>query len=202
VVDGNRCSESVISPIHDKGGNPVAVGIIYRDVSMHRQTEETLAQQHSTLRMLIDNLPDNIFIKDLQHRFTVANLAVARLTGHASPDELMGKTDFDFFAPEMARRYQADEAAVLKTGTPMINREEPVTDTQGKTIGFSAPNCRSATSWGISPAWSESAITLPTLNKLKKTCACKAPRWLQAPTGLSLPIGTDVLSGATKRWPN
>jgi PAS domain-containing protein len=63
----------------------------------HRQTEAALAQERNMLRTLIDNLPDYIYVKDTESRFITGNVAVARVMGAASPEELVGKTDFDYY---------------------------------------------------------------------------------------------------------
>jgi PAS domain-containing protein len=67
-----------------------------------RQTEAALAQERNLLRTLIDNLPDYIYFKDTKSRFIIGNMAVAQLMGAITPDELVGKTDFDFYPPELA----------------------------------------------------------------------------------------------------
>jgi PAS domain-containing protein len=61
------------------------------------------------LRTLIDNLPDLIYVKDVDGRFLLANVAVARVMGASSPSELLGKNDFDFHAQELATLYHEDE---------------------------------------------------------------------------------------------
>ena len=94
----------------------------------HEQTEEALAQERNLLRTLIDNLPDYVYFKDTQGRFLIADTAVARLMGAVTPDELVGKTDFDFFPQTLATQYYADEQAVIASGQPLVNREEPVVD--------------------------------------------------------------------------
>jgi light-regulated signal transduction histidine kinase (bacteriophytochrome) len=48
--------------------------------------------------------------------------------GADTPDDLVGKTDFDFYLPEMAERYYADEQAIFQSGQPMIDHEERVID--------------------------------------------------------------------------
>ncbi len=45
--------------------------------------------------------------------------------GAASTDEVVGKTDFDFYPLEFAKQYDADDKAVIQSGQPLINREEP-----------------------------------------------------------------------------
>jgi PAS domain S-box-containing protein len=94
----------------------------------HRQAEEALAQERNLLRTLIDNLPDYIYIKDTESRFIIGNDAVARVMGAASPEELVGKTDFDFYPHDLAIHYYTDERAIVESGQPLINKEEPVID--------------------------------------------------------------------------
>jgi len=88
-------------------------------------TEQLSGPENQLLRSLMDNLPDNIFIKDRQSRFVISNLACARALGALNPGELAGKTDRDFFPAEMANQLYADEQALMRSGTP-LNREELV----------------------------------------------------------------------------
>jgi len=102
-------------------------------VTERKRAEEALANERNTLRTLIDNLPDNIFIKDVESRFVISNLAHAHLLRAKTPDEIVGKTDFDIFPPELAASYYADEQAVIRSGQPLVNREERTIDPDGKT---------------------------------------------------------------------
>jgi PAS domain S-box-containing protein len=103
------------------------------DITERKRAEEALANERNILRTLIDNLPDNIFIKDGESRFVVSNVAHARLLRAKTPDEIVGKTDYDIFPPELAASYYADEQAVIRSGQPLLNREERTIDPEGKT---------------------------------------------------------------------
>jgi methyl-accepting chemotaxis protein len=83
------------------------------------------------LRTLIDNLPDLIYVKDTDGRFLLANVAVARIMGARTPGELLGKNDFDFHAKELAALYHEDEQAVIRSGKPLLAREEECRDPTG-----------------------------------------------------------------------
>ena len=98
---------------------------ITKDVSEHRRAEEALAVERNLLRTLVDTLPDFVYAKDAESRFLMANRSVAQTMGAASPDELIGKTDFDFYPRELAEKYFADEREVLRTGRALLNRDEP-----------------------------------------------------------------------------
>ena len=64
---------------------------------------ERLMKERDLLRMVIDNLPDFIYAKDKQGRFILNNPAHAKGLGAASPLEMKGKSDFDFFPQEAGR---------------------------------------------------------------------------------------------------
>lgn len=105
-----------------------------RDISGRKRVEATLNAERNVLRTLVDALPDQIFIKRQDGAFLLNNQAFAANLGLSGPEALLGKTDFEFFPREMAELYRADDLAVFKTGNPVINREEPITLTGGKTI--------------------------------------------------------------------
>ena len=100
-------------------------GAVLRDVTEHKQALEKLAQEHNLLRALINTVPDGIYYKDTESRFVMANSGVAQAMGVAAPDELIGKTDMDFYPPELAARFYADEQEIIRTGRPLIAHEEP-----------------------------------------------------------------------------
>ena len=72
------------------------------------------------LRTLIDNLPDLIYVKDVDGRFLLADVAVARLMGAKSQSELLGKNDFDFHPKGLATHYHEDEQAVIRSAKPLL----------------------------------------------------------------------------------
>jgi PAS domain S-box-containing protein len=103
-------------------------------LALRRVAEEKLAEERNLLRTLIDTLPDYIYVKDTESRFIISNLAAARSMGLKTPDELVGKTDFDFHLKELAMKYRADEVTVVDSGQPLINYEEPTIDPAGNKI--------------------------------------------------------------------
>ena len=117
----------------DEHGNVIGSVAIGRDITERKRVEEELANERSVLRTLIDNLPDNIFVKDVESRFVISNLAHAHLLRAKTPDEIVGKTDFDIFPLELASSYYDDEQAVIQSGQPLLNREERTIDSEGKT---------------------------------------------------------------------
>jgi PAS domain S-box-containing protein len=88
------------------------------------QENEELKQERDLLRMVIDNLPDQVYAKDKQGRFLLNNPTHARELGANSPEEMKGKSDFDFFPPELAAQFYTDEQKTIETGKPVINQEQ------------------------------------------------------------------------------
>jgi PAS domain S-box-containing protein len=118
----------------DVEGQIIGTRAMYTDITERKRTEEALAQERNLLLTLVHNAPDPIYVKDIEGRFVICNMAVARQIGVASPDELVGKTDFDFHTQEMALRYYADERILLQSGRPLLNHKERILDGAGNPI--------------------------------------------------------------------
>src|SRR6266850_4907543 len=93
------------------------------DITQRRQTEQNLRNSEALYHSLVETLPQNIFRKDLQDRFTFANQQFCKVLGRKL-DEIVGKTDFDFFPRELAEKYQRDDMRVRETGQPYETVEE------------------------------------------------------------------------------
>jgi PAS domain S-box-containing protein len=83
-----------------------------------------LEQERDLLRTVIDNLPDKIYAKDTEGRFVLNNPTHAKSLGLNSPEEMKGRTDFNFFPEELARQFYLDERKTIETGEPVINQEQ------------------------------------------------------------------------------
>ena len=118
-----------VTPADDAGETLVQGTLV--DITERKRAEEALAGERNLLRALIDNTPDLVFVKDRQSRFVVANTAVARAFGIEKPEQVIGKTDFDFSPSSLAARYEADDQALMESGEALISREEPGPDPSG-----------------------------------------------------------------------
>jgi PAS domain S-box-containing protein len=86
-----------------------------------------LAHERYLVDSLMDTVPDHIYYKDTRSRFLRINKSMAGLFNLKSPVEAVGKTDFDFFTAEHAQRAFEDEQEILRTGEPIVGREEKET---------------------------------------------------------------------------
>ena len=115
---------TVATVIRDKQGQVLYYLLMVQDITERKRVEAGLAREQSLLNSLITTIPDCIYFKDLDSRFLRVNEAMTRLFGLRHPNEVVGKTDADFFAPEHARQALEDERRVLSTGESMVGKEE------------------------------------------------------------------------------
>jgi PAS domain S-box-containing protein len=101
------------------------------------KSEKHLFDEKHLLYTLIDNMPDFIYIKDRDSKFIVANQKIMDVHGLKSRDQLIGKSDHDFYPKELADKYHWNEQAIIRTGKPLINHEERSLDEKGNEIFLS-----------------------------------------------------------------
>ena len=90
-------------------------------------------QDHPRWGTLIDNLPTYVYVRDRESRHMLSNRAQLNALKARTLEETLGKTDFDFFPPELARSYYDDDQEVMRTGRPASNKA----DSSGGIRGFS-----------------------------------------------------------------
>jgi PAS domain S-box-containing protein len=122
-----------VRPWHQADGAVGGIIIFSEDITARKQAEEALARERNLLRMMLDLLPDYIYFKDEQSRFVICNNRPADdnfLPGTITANDLIGKTDADFYPAGQAAQFRADELAVLG-GTPLIGKQETLTRHDG-----------------------------------------------------------------------
>ncbi|MDP2884678.1 MAG: PAS domain S-box protein [Ignavibacteria bacterium] len=146
-------------PLKDHEGKIIGLVGINRDITELKRAEEMLEKERTLLLTLIESIPDEICLKDLRHRYLVANGASIKALGVTSLEALIGKTDEDFVPQGLAQQHFAEEKAIVESGEPLVNREQtkldpatgeiekcslttkvPVKDQTGKTIGILVVN--------------------------------------------------------------
>ena len=83
-------------------------------------------QEQNFLKVLLENTSDHIYFKDMEGHFIMVSKSQAAIFGVNDPDDVIGKTDFDYFGEEHARQAYADEQEIIRTGRP-IQKEEKET---------------------------------------------------------------------------
>ncbi|MBV9988513.1 MAG: PAS domain S-box protein [Chitinophagaceae bacterium] len=114
-------------------GSPLQLRGIMVDITERKKAEEALVAERKLLRLLIDNLPDYIYVKDDQMRHIINNKANVELLGFREEEETLNKTILDLLGNQTAAAFLKDDQQVLATGLPIIEREEPITNKDGQT---------------------------------------------------------------------
>ena len=99
----------------------------YRDITESKLMEDKLAYERNLMDMLMGNIPYQIYFKDRQSRFIRVNQLHLDIFGIKDIQEVVGKTDFDFFTDEHARQAFEDEQELMQTGQPIIDKVEKET---------------------------------------------------------------------------
>ena len=99
---------------------------IIQNLSAHHKVITELKSDQTLFTALLDNSRDRIYYKDLEGRFIKANNAVAKAHNFPSPESLIGKTDFDIFGQEHATESFNDDQEIIRTGKPLIGKEERI----------------------------------------------------------------------------
>lgn len=124
-ADGTVRTVMVVShAIKNPAGGPTTaiVGAV-KDISERKKVELALETEQKLLRTLIDLLPSLVYVKDRESRFIVANITCASYMGASLPQDLIGKTDADFYPPDVAAGFRSDELEVLN-GNSILNKVE------------------------------------------------------------------------------
>ena len=123
---------------------------ISTDITRRRQAEDQLARSEALYHSLVETLPQNVFQKDLEGRFTFVNQQFCQ-TARRPVHDILGRTDLDLFDPELAKQYRLDDQRVVQSGKILEQVEKmrlpegslrivrvcktPVRDAQGRVTG-------------------------------------------------------------------
>lgn len=118
--------------VRDAEGKPVRMAGSMIDITRRKLAEQELLEERHLMRLLIDNVPLNIYFKDSESRFTLVNKSMAKWNGFGSPTEVVGKTDHDLFREDHADQALKDEQQILQSGDPILGYVEKETQPNGE----------------------------------------------------------------------
>ena len=112
-----------ITAIHSQSGEILNLLVMIEDITERKKAEEAFKIEQYLMQTLMDNIPDSVYFKDLEGRFIRVNHSNIAKFGLQSVDEILGKTDADFFPLEYAQETHREETEIIRTGKPIINLE-------------------------------------------------------------------------------
>jgi PAS domain S-box-containing protein len=107
----------------DQAGHPVRLFGTVQDITEHKKFEESLRNSEALYSSLVENIPQFIFRKNMEGEFTFANQKFCAILGKPL-EEIIGKTDFDFYPPELAEKYRQDDLDVIRSESLFETVEE------------------------------------------------------------------------------
>lgn len=107
---------------YGKDKKPSRLVGVWVDITRRKMADLHAMEDRDLFRTLINYLPDNIFFKNRESRFVIANEATAKKMKVRTPSDLIGCRDSNFFDPEMCEIARSEEAEIMATGKPITNR--------------------------------------------------------------------------------
>lgn len=112
------------------------VWAIVQDISESEKKERQIREEQELLRTLIDHLPLNVFIKDVESRKILVNKAECDFMGVDSPKELLGKNDFELYDKEYAQKAIKEDLQVINSLKPILEKEKIMPNKDGTETTF------------------------------------------------------------------
>jgi PAS domain S-box-containing protein len=97
---------------------------VFENITARKRIEEELARSQQMLQLVLDNIPQRVFWKDMNSVYLGCNKAHAEVIRLESPDQIIGKDDFQFYSRENAEQYRLNDRRILATGEPWLYYEE------------------------------------------------------------------------------
>ena len=107
---------------------------LIREIEERKKAEQALQESQQMLQSVLDTIPVRVFWKNLDSNYLGCNRPFALDAGLQSPEEIIGKNDFEMGWAEQAELYRSDDRLVMETGRPKLGYEEPQTTPDGGRI--------------------------------------------------------------------
>lgn len=129
--DGTIIMTEVLSSfLRDSNDRPIDCISIIHDISENLRYEKQISEQNNVMNTLINNLISNVYLKDKDLKYKMANLKYAKSIGFDSVDQIIDKTDAELgiAGSEAIEKF---EQHILNTANPSFNIEKKITDQDG-----------------------------------------------------------------------
>ncbi len=123
-------------PLRNGSGEIIGLLGIGQDITERVEAQEALAHERLLLRTVIDTLPMVVYAKDPQGRKTMTNPHDLALVGARSPEEVLGKTDYELYGPDQSKSFSSHDHIVFETRQPLLDFEHRLQDAEGNEHWF------------------------------------------------------------------
>lgn len=117
-----RWMHHIIYPIVDNSSYISRAVIYATDITDRKLAEENLRKHELLLQSILDNIPDLVWLKDPDGVYLLCNKRFESLVD-LKKEDIISKTDYDFFSDEFADSFRSNDRAALLAGQPMMNEE-------------------------------------------------------------------------------
>lgn len=124
--------EMTITPVSAEGGDISHFIAVKQDITQRKQAEAQLRELNRDFVSFLENTTDFVYFKDKDSRFRFCSQTLAKITGHASWHDMIGKHDREVFPPDTAQIYIEEELPVFRTGKALLNKIAPYYDETGR----------------------------------------------------------------------
>lgn len=112
------------SPIFDEEGIFRGAFAVFTDLTVQKRIERELNEERSRLEAVMEHIPDCVYVKDCDGRYTAVNRAKVLKLGRTVPAEVLGKTILDFFPAESVVRFHEEDVRIARGGEALLNLVE------------------------------------------------------------------------------
>ena len=112
-----------VRPWHISNGIIGGIIMYTADISRRKNAEKIIHEERMLLRTLVDNIPLNVYVKDLKSRKTLVNRKEMEYLSVKNSIELLGKDDFELYPTESAILSVEEDQQVFLSGEAIIDKE-------------------------------------------------------------------------------
>lgn len=125
------------NPVRNEEGEIVRVVEIAEDVTERKKLEEELSRERALFESLMESLPASVYFKNRDGRLMRVSDYYVEQSGSPdveSPDDVIGKTDFDLYPEDLAEKAREDEKRIMETREPIVGEEEENISPEGDKV--------------------------------------------------------------------
>lgn len=127
IIDASVLSIIIFPIIYNQLFKPLK-----ESIAINTENEAKIKNERNLFKALFDNIPDAVYVKDIQYRKILANPIDLQYMGITSETEFIGKTDAEIYKKDVSESSFADEKEIFKTGIAIINKENFFIDNRGE----------------------------------------------------------------------